>query len=609
MALFGGSGIDQFKDEIDSFAAEYLQLLAEDTARIKRYTDYRAECEATRETQLDVNIGATDYGRDVQRRDGERTRTRFNFPFGQALTVKHQYRIAGRLPDAIVDRRRETPEERHRSDTMEKIWRGVLRESQGDVQFADAAWDSSQVGAAPFQIYFDVKRDAPYFTAIDPAACLVVKGLDDPHDFQRVYRWWQVPLGAFLDRYKGASFRGVEIPFGDVRTDINRQVTIVQMASKTRTLRFAVDSDKGIGGFHIPLEEKEHRYGFAPYIVIPNLGPYRNVWGWSDYEFIREIARYIPVMFGREADVLAMVANGAYQAKGTKATPAQIRKILAEGGVIPTGREGEISPIDTAEMPAFSQSHAVAAFDILERLGFAPPAAWGAAGSSSGSDRGLQLQPMTELTSMKQKNWSAGLSRLGKMGFELIDRFQSEPRQVTGTYQRSAKSRSFNFLFGPGVPAQTPQNPASDNPEDLLSLPMNPTELFAGDHRIRFVWQNRIDKDDPAFVASELNKFAQGVQSLRTTLENLGVEAPEDEIKLIEQENEDHPWLRQGMIKLLELQMAADQQGANDGSQNVPQDPLGDAQATMNQKDGRALDLDAMTAALPGAVGVPGGGA
>jgi hypothetical protein len=106
----------------------------------------------------------------------------------------------------------------------------------------------------------------------------------------------------------------------------------------------------------------------------------------------------------------------------------------------------------------------------------------------------------------------------------------------------------------------------------------------------------RLDPDDPAFVASELQKFTAGIQSARSTLEKFGVEAPEDELKLIEQENEDHPWLRQGMLKLIEMQLGAENQGANDGSQNQP-DAMAGAGA---MQDTAALDADVMSQGLGG---------
>jgi hypothetical protein len=293
--------------------------------------------------------------------------------------------------------------------------------------------------------------------------------------------------------------------------------------------------------------------------------------------------------------------------RGTKLSPLQIQQLLQEGGVIPVGRDGDILPVQVPEMPSFSVEHGQRAFDLLERLGFAPPAAWGSIGAQSGSDRGLQLQPLFELTALKQKNWSAGLSRLGRMVFETIDKKGGTKATYAGVHRSGAKRKSFAITLGTEAPAQ---GLVDEMTGEAVDLPTSPKELFSGDYRVRFEFASRIDFDDPAYVASELNKFAQGVQSARTTLERLGFPAPEDELKLIEQEAEQFPWLRQGMIKLLEMQLNQSQQGANDGSQNFdPAEAQMGAMGMMQTKDGASLDADAATSALQGGVGQLYGGA
>jgi len=594
-------------DDIERFAAEFEELRAAEGERLARYTQYRAECEATRDCDLNLTQPSTftDYGR-VSVKDGERLRHRFTFPFAQALTVKHAYRIAGRLPDAVVDRREESPQERYRSDTMEKIWWSIVRASNGETNFGDAAWDSSQVGAAAFDLYYDVNLQTPIFRAIDPANCIVVRGLNDPHEFERAYRWWTVPVTTLANTYQGRQFRGTPVTVDGVT---EMAATIVQVRTKDKTIKFVADAPTDSGANVIGLSERIDNLGFVPYIIIPNLGPYRRIWGWADYEFVREIGRYINVALGREADVLGMTANGAVKATGTGMTAQAILQALQTGGVIPIKKDGDIAPVGAPDMPAFEQVHLEKLFDVFERVGFAPPAAWGSLGASSGSDRGLQLQPMIELTAMKQGNWKAGLARLGEMAFQMVEGKQAGAATFYGTAARGTRRSKCNITLDASVTDPVQQSIQTPDGEDIIEVPANPKDLFAGDHSIRFVWQNRIDVDDPAFVASEINKFAQGIQSLRTTLERLGVEAPEDEIKLIEKEAENHPWLRQGMIKLLEMQLNADQQGQGGGAPFDPAAAIDEGLGQMTSNGTSSLDTDALTGALNGGVGQLFGGA
>jgi hypothetical protein len=492
-----------------------------------------------------------------------------------------------------VDRREETEEERNRSDAMEKIWWGIVRASKGEVRLAAVAHDASGLGAGVMEVYWDAEAQKPKFRDVDPVGVIVIPGIDDPHDFQRLYRFWEVSYASLKAQYEGA-FVDAEnlrpVDFSEYVCNPNGKATVVQMTDKQRTVRFLLgySPDAKTRAVDVPLYDTEHHYGFVNYVVIPNLGPERNVWGWADYDFVREIVAYIPTMFGREADILRMVANGAYKMKGSKLAPNIAKRILAEGGVLPVGKDGDVEPIQAAEVPTFASEHRASAVQFLQMLGFAPPAAWGDGAAGSGSDRGLQLGPMLELTMMKQLNFGAGLSRLGAMCFRMVEKMQAGSASYSGTVQKRGATRGFTMTLDP----QT----------------TDPSELIGKDYEIRFSWPSRLDPDDPAFVASELNKFVTGAQSLRTTLERLGFEAPEDEMRLIEQESRDHPWLRQGMLKLLEMQFNSSQQGQNDGSQNQTAD-FGSALGTMMSKDGQALDGDAMAGQLPGGVGTPFGGA
>jgi hypothetical protein len=570
-------------------------------------------------------LATEDYGRVVKQ--DAYARHRVQLPFGMALTVKHTYRISGRLPDAVVDRREETAEERYRSDTMEKMWWGILRHSGDTTVFGTGAWHASMLGSACFDVYMDVNAQMPRVRAIDPAGVLVVRGVDDPHDFQRVYRYWQVSLAEAKATYRGREFQpGIEINVDSMSSTHKvgsvEMATLVEMADRDRTVRFALGTEEP----SVPLSERNHNLGFVPYVVIPNIGPYDDLWGWSDYEFVRSLVAYIPQLFSREADILRMVANGSVIEKGTGQDPNKVREVMREGGVLPSRRDGAVEPIQAPEVPQFEAEHARRAMEMMKMLGFAPDGAWGTNGVlTTGAAKALDLQPLLEYTAMKQSNWSAGLARMARYCFQII-----EKQQVgTATYRgvrpgtTARQTRAFMpFQVGPELEPLTQQaepnlDPLAgdvemDGSEESIILPRTPAELFSGDYSMRFVWQNRIDPDDPSYVLSELNKFAQGAQSLRTTLERLGFQSPEDEMKLIEDEAAKFPWLRQGMIALINAQLRGNAQGQGGGSPGASQGELAAEASAMTQAAGGgsagAFGADAGAAGL-GATGLLYGGA
>lgn len=597
-------------DDLLAAKSEFDVLNATASERVTRQKQYRDEGNRARELNKRISVDTTDYGRRP-RTDGLPQRHNIPLPLGKAMTVKHSYRIAGALPDIIVDQRDESPEERHRSDTMEKIAWAIARGSRAETTYAAAAWNASEIGSGCFDLYMDYSRNMPIFRSIDPVGVFEVQGVDDPHDFQRVYRTWSVPLASLQMECRGKTFRGAPIDVRNIpgfKAEGGVEMTqIVQLCDAQKRVRFALGGNQVVGLF-----EEMHNYGFVPYVIVPNIGPYEEVWGWADYEFIRSLAAYISQLFSREADVLKAVAAGAYQEDGTGVSSTTIAKVIRDGGVVSKKRGSTVEPIQPADMPSFAENHADRAMQMMKMLGFAPDAAWGLPGSGSGTDRGLQLQPLLEYTAMKQLNWQNSLSRLYGMAYRMMEKKMVGSSKYRGAVvSKNGKRNAFSFIIGPSA---KPIESVTENDEgmpDVSALPMTPKDLFDKDYEVRFVWRNRVDPEDPQYVASELNKFQTGVQSLETTLENLGVQAPEDEMRRIEKESERFPWINDGRVRLLLGQMSGNAQGNGGGA--PPDTGLGGAMDTFGSAGGGgqsgALNTDALTGALAGGVGTPYGAA
>lgn len=612
MPLFGNST----PDDLQAAKAEFDDLAIASAERVKRMETYRDEGNRVRDASLNLSAADTeDYGQR-RRSPSVPQRHRLTLPLGKAMTVKHSYRIAGQLPDVVVDRRDETEQERHRSDTMEKIVWAIMRASHGETTLSSGSWNASELGSAVFGMYLDINKQIPVVHSCDPTGFLEVRGVDDPHNFQRIYRTWLAPARSVRAEYRDSEFRGQPVRVEDITANSALEgtdmVRIVQLCDRERVLRYA---DCGHGGV-IGLYEFVHNYGFVPYVVIPNLGPYEDVWGWADYEFTRVLTDYIQLLLSREADVLRAVAAGAYQESGTGKSTAEIAEIIRRGGIVSSKRDGEIKPIEAAQMPNFAESHFDNAMSLMKMLGFAPDAAWGLPGSGSGTDRGLQLQPLLEYTAMKQLNWQQGLSRLFGMAFQMIE--QKLAKNVTYRGSKPGKAgRQLPFVLqlGPDLPPeQSFAAPTAGIEPETVDLPRSPKQLFDGDYEVRFVWRNRVDPEDPQYVMSELNKFQAGAQSLETTLENLGVQAPQDEMRRIEKEAEKFPWVNQGLVSLLLGQFRGNAQGQGGGATFDRSGAIGGAMETMAGLGGGgqsgALNIDAGASALgPDSVGTPYGGA
>lgn len=587
-------------EKIGHLLNERFESLKEDAAeRLSRYQEYTAEYEAPRTAVVKGKV--TDYGRKVTGEDLQRHH--IPMPYSHAIVMKHAYRIAGRLPDLIAQRLDNSEYELYRSDLIEKLLYSVYESSDAEQQLAAGAHDGSLLGPACFEVYFDVGYDQPRFRSVNPRNVLVVNGVDDPHDFEACFYFWEVSVASFRAKYGGT-----ELPDGtaveQIKADNGRdKICIVQMTDRNARFRFA--------GGHLLEPPTPHNYGFTPYIVIPNLGPYRDVWGYGDYEFFRHVAAYFETVLSRQADVIRATANGAYLEKGTGQSPKAIKQVVQQGGVAPSREKGEVVAIQPAEFGTGFVEHVQLMRDAMNDLGFTPPASWGALGATSGSDRALQMAPQVELTALKQINWSAGLKRLNTMILKLIEDKSTGKSTYGGNKLKGAQITPFRIVINAAAEenyaiTDSKGQPVLNPDGTPLQIPLNPAQLIDGNHCTRVQWERRLDRDDPEYVMTELNKFAQAAQSLHTTLANLGHESPEDEMKLIEQESERFPWLRSGLVALIVKQLEASANGDPSAS--------GDLTSGLSSLFGSggggsgALNVDALNRGLNGSDNAGGSG-
>jgi hypothetical protein len=607
-AFLGGTG-----DELpigEQLLGGFQALRAENDQRIGRYRTAEDRYARSRDEGR-VSLGDhDDYGRPVG--DAPRNRHAIPLNYDHAITQKHSFRIAGRLPDVLVPGNDRSKYERFRSDTIEKLIYGVWRYSDIASQFASGAHHASLLGAACFDVWLDPSNlQIPKVRELHPGTVLVVPGIDDIHDFEAVYRFWPVSIRSLREKY-----RGVDLPHGghidDVRPteDGGGSTILVELITRDNRVRFAGKT---------VLSERPHTYGFAPYIIIPNLGPVEELWGFSDHEFYKDAVAYLERLISRQADVAATTANGAMQDLGSGQHPSKVLNIIRKGGIVPGKKDSKgIQPIQPPEFGAWIDSHHAFIRQAINDLGFTPDAAWGTIGAStSGSDRALQLGPQLELTGLKQIHWSGGIKRMNTMILKLIEKYTVEAT-FRGTATKGYRSSPFTIVVNAAAAEAAQASPSDIDLADIgtdgapKSLPQTPKELIAGDYCTEVKWNNRLDRDDPQFVLSELNKYAQAAQSLYTTLERLGFADPSEEIELIAAEAEKYPWLRSGMISLIKQQLdaAANTAPAGGSGGGGGQGDISGALASLTGGGGGAsgaLGFDAQSRALNGSARGVGG--
>ena len=584
------------RDLIERYDAELQHLRIDDGLRLQRMVDLRQVMESFRRDSPD-RILPSDYGRNGPVNAAGSTDVRL--PYLLALTVKHAHRAGGQMPDVRVARADSSPEERWRQSVLERFLACCWNESDALVQLTTAAWDASCVGAGAFEVYWNAERQVACFYARDPAGIVVVP---DPYrvwPYQRAYRSWLAPIASVRASYEGKPIDVMNEVLG--MPNIDQLVPVDQaQGSVCQINEVKTDTDCWRWSGRVLLHHSKHGADCCPTVVYPNVGPLRMVFGYSDVEMAQDIALYYQRLFSRQADVAAFASRGSYTEEQTGVPAAQIVEIIKKGGVAPIRRDSEIKPIPAHEQPAFINEHFTAARDALSDLSFVPDAAWGSQGSeaTSGSERGMQMLPQVELARQKQVNMRWALEKVDELCLRMAERNALGRSTYRGTMKRDGVSRSFRMDLGP----------AAEPPQGLDGVDMTLPKLIAKDYDTEVVFTDHLDVWDPQFVLSELNKFQQGAQSLQTTLERLGTADPVDEMNLIQAEAEAMPWLRQGMIALIEKQLQADDQAAGSGGADMP--PQGQLPSGMEAMFGDAGQsgsaTDGLTRALNGSANTGG---
>jgi hypothetical protein len=601
---------------LDDYANELQELRAHDVHRISRMVGMRDLVEQFRRD--DPRTSTWDYGRRFLG-TGPNGKHDIRLPYLLATMIKHTHRVASKVPDVRVDRADQSLAERWRQYALERYLAVCWARSDAAVQIQDGAWDGSGVGAVAFEVDYHIKDQIGCFYARAPEGIVIVPDPVTVWPFQRVYRSWTTSVAALKATYNGRDVSPFDSTFGPVAVedlvpdeggdkDTNR-CTVHEVSTPEFKLRWCGS---------VELYYIEHNYGICPWVVVPNVGPRRKLYGYGDVEMLADAALYYQMLMSKQADVTAFAARGAYTEENTGQNAELISSIIASGGVVPIREGSEIKPIEAPTQPAFVSDHLDAAHRAIMEIGFTTTASWASsdAAATSGSESGMRLQPSVELARLKQVNLAWALAKVNEIILRIAERKISAD---DGLIYRGAiplpngRSEPFKLKLGGATGEGTIPDEFREVPDTSL-----PTAI-GGSYETNVIFTDRLDMYDPQHSLQELSKYSQGAQSLRTTLENLGCQDPDNEIGLIVKEAEANPWMRQGMIALVLAQLKASEGQGGSGlpGSDAPMpggiDPTGGLEALGaglsqggSRTDGvnRAVNGSADTGRPPG--GVPG---
>lgn len=429
-------------------------------------------------------------------------------------------------------------EARTSAEITEKILKRSLELSHGKIQFEMGAKVGSQLGRTVFKVYRKGRKGFEHacFTNVQPDYFYGIP--DGAGDFSVVYYSYPLDIaevvrmfgpGQYLteaDHLRGSFYDPLpEENYLSQETIRRRRVPILEVWTRDDYLL-------EVGGRVVYNGKNPYRWaatgeGFIPFVVIENIrsGSNQPFYGESDIAQVRELNEHLNFLLSRRQYLAQRWLMPTLVWEG--APPdyvAALKATIGGGGALPTrmGSRLYFLAYDRPN-PAIGELEATLRNAILETAGISELALHGTVQGSvnTGPSLAAQFQPTLSTIDKKRLAWEAGLSRLLAMMAEIAESIGDS--KVLGKAVINQRVKSADFADGDEI--------------DLSGKQIN------GLRDVTISWPGILPSDDVAAARLEMEKAAQGLQSIYTTLERFGVEFPDDEIARIRMENTD-PALR-----------------------------------------------------------------
>lgn len=432
-----------------------------------------------------------------------------------------------------------TLEYRDQAERTEKILKRLFDLSNSELQFDAGAKSGSQLGRTVFKVYKAGKEGAQHacFSYCQPDYFYGV-----PSGDARIGDWSVVYYSYPMDKNEAKRLFG-DKPYkseADARNDayydpLREDAQDALAVSRSRRIPVLEVWRKDaysleVGGVVIyngdnPFVDKVTGEGYIPFVVIENIRNAGTNAGESDIAQARELNEQMNYLLSRKTHIVGRWLQPTLVWEGAPQNYAEtLSSTIGGGGAIPAriGSRLYFLAYDRPN-PAVQEMEDTLRRAILDTTGMSEIALQGTTMGSvnTGPALAAQFAPVITSISKKRKEWERGIKTLC--------------RYLLDTQERIGASRA----LGQAVINQSVKSAEQTDGElvDLSGKDIN------GLRDISLMWPEVLPKDDVEAARFALEKFSQGVQSMYSTLEELGEEYPDDEIARIRMENTD-PTLR-----------------------------------------------------------------
>ena len=436
-----------------------------------------------------------------------------------------------------VVERPNTLEFRDQAERTEKILAKLYKLSDASLQFAAGARSGSVLGRTIYRIYKQGKTGYEHacFKMAQPDYFYGVPAGDAAAgEYALVFYSYPIDITEAIRMFGDKPYQTENQsnqayrydPMPEERTNngyisqLHRRVPVFEVWSKESYLL-------EVGGVVIYNGENPYKWsdtgeGFIPFVVIDNIRNEGDLWGESDIEQIREVNEQYNYLLSRKQYIVGRWLQPTLVWEGAPQNYLEIlTSTIGGGGAIPTRLGSRLYFLTyTSANPQVQELENSLRQSILETAGLNEIAFQGTVHGyvNSGPSVNAQYQPLMSVIQKKQKSWETGLIKLNAMLLQIQEDI-GDSEALGLTVVNASVSGTQN---------------GSDGEVVTLS-----GKDIAGLRLTRIMWPGLLPADDATAAQLEMQKAAQGLQSIYTTLTKLGDDYPDDELARLRMENQD----------------------------------------------------------------------
>jgi len=449
---------------------------------------------------------------------------KITYPLVKKAVLTHANFLMGRGFTTQVEPLGPNPPQRVEAQQAEKALFALVERCAGFRSLWRSAVLGSLLGTSGFKCYTvgEGSEMRACFSAIQPEFLYAVPKGDDYTDAVKVFYAYSLDRLEAAERYNRPpdSFKSERdisqqdrADYLDLRTTSaspllqERRIPVVEVWTHDSYMLW-------VGGEVISNGDNPYGCGI-PFVIIPNIDSLKSIEGLPDTKALLDINNHLNWLLSSHFYNVLRYLDPTLIWYGAPANVADIiPDIVGGGGVIPANRPGA----KLEYLQYLGQGPDIS--DLLDRMRAAGIDMTGLNDLSWSGQSGASIQtgPSLEVNftnvqstlAAKQENWKVGLRQLFKMLLSL----GSGMGDIAVVDDPAATSRG------------------------ARGVRLNGKTI--GDHRVtKITFAGLMPKDDATAAHFELEKHGAGVQSMWTTLENLGFDFPQDELDRIRQETQD----------------------------------------------------------------------